>query len=85
MSGLLIRIETTFHAIESDDTTQWFHYEIEKNLVAHNDHLIGYVYDPESPSEPNTGLWWALGTGAVVVVAVFVNFVILKRPIKKDP
>jgi hypothetical protein len=85
VSGLLIRIETTFHGIEYQNNSQWLHYEIEKNLVQYNDQLIGYVYDPEQPEEPNPGLWWALGTGAVVLVGVFVNFVILKRPIKKDP
>ena len=83
-SGLLIRIETTFHGIETEDDSQWMHYEIEKNLKSYNGLSVGYVYTPEFPAESNSGLWWALGTGAVVVVGVFVNFVILKRPIKKN-
>ena len=83
VSGMLIRVESALHGINIYNNSRWLHYDIEKNLVQYNDQLIGYVYDPVPPS--NSGLWWALGTGAVVVVGVVVNFVILKRPIKKDP
>ena len=83
VSGLLIRIETSFHGIEYEDNSQWVNYEIEKNLVQFNDQLVGYDYQ-NYPPKSNSSLWWALGTGAVVVVCLVVNFVILKRPIKKD-